>query len=165
MNRVGVSPNGLSLCDDSASLFGTDRREPLCCPKPRRLSIAVIDSIRPLRWQLRTDLNESRAGADIMDLILAKESYGYDRAGSVASSPPFFCGSPPSRAENPVVQDARFREENPIAASPVQSGFSPSMSPRKTWSTSRSKFGLTQAAVRVEGFDPDRRGRGITAVA
>ncbi|KAK1280455.1 hypothetical protein QJS04_geneDACA003018 [Acorus gramineus] len=148
MNHVGVSQNGASRSDG-------DRRGPLCCPKPRRLSVVGNDSIPPLRWQ-------SKPGADLLDLILTKGSYGSD-----LSSPPFFCGSPPSRAANPVVHDARFGEgkATAAAASPVQSVFPPSPSPRKACASSRSKFGFTPAAVRVEGFDTDHRGRGITAVA
>ncbi|KAK9278088.1 hypothetical protein L1049_027646 [Liquidambar formosana] len=35
--------------------------------------------------------------------------YGAEKSSThVASSPPFFCGSPPSRASNPVIQDAQF---------------------------------------------------------
>ena len=90
----------------------------------------------------------------------------------VASSPPFFCGSPPSRAANPVVQDARFGDEKlaPFLAfpNPSPSGLSsPSSSARKGGCV-RMKFGLKPAAVRVEGFDclnRDRQNSSIPAVA
>lgn len=87
----------------------------------------------------------------------------------VASSPPFFCGSPPSRAANPVVHDARFGEDRPpapFAPLPlIQSG--PPLSPNQ--GCAHAKFGLKPAAVRIEGFDcldrDRRRCSGITAVA
>lgn len=98
----------------------------------------------------------------------------------VASSPPFFCGSPPSRVANPVVHDIRFGEDHPLTPTfsinngphPVamhKSGTGVPMSPRKGCVRSATKFGFQPAAVRVEGFDclenRDRRRHGITAVA
>lgn len=93
-------------------------------------------------------------------------------ASQVASSPPYFSGSPPSRAANPLIQDARFGDEKltplqvPVVPSP--SGLpSPSSSARKAGCT-RMKFGLKPATVRVEGFDclnRDRQNSSIPAMA
>lgn len=100
--------------------------------------------------------------------------YGAEQPSSaqIASSPPFFCGSPPSRVANPLIQDARFGDEklNPISpsivASPGQSS-SPSSSSRKGGCV-RANFG-DKPAMRVEGFDcmkrDDRRNRSIPALA
>ena len=69
----------------------------------------------------------------------------------MASSPPFFCGSPPSRASNPVIQDEQFGSngnENFGAFSLAPP--SPSSSAR---GCVRMKFGHTPAAVRIEGFN------------
>lgn len=84
-----------------------------------------------------------------------------------SSPPPFFCGSPPSRASNPVIQDEQFGNSNGHG---IFSPFSMASSPPS--SSARScvpmKFGHTQAAVRIEGFDclnRDRRNRSISAVA
>lgn len=94
---------------------------------------------------------------------------------TVSSSPPFFCGSPPSRVANPLIQDARFGDENfsPLSSSswvvvPSPSGLppSPSSSARKGGCV-RANFG-NNPAVRVEGFDcldRDRRNCSIPALA
>lgn len=93
----------------------------------------------------------------------------------VASSPPpFFCGSPPSRVANPLIQDARFGDENFSPLSPsswvvvpaLSSGLPPSPSSRKGGCV-RSNFG-NNPAVRIEGFDcldRDRRNCSIPALA
>lgn len=94
----------------------------------------------------------------------------------VTSSPPFFCGSPPSRAANPLIQDARFGDENFSPLSPpswvvvpaAASGLppSPSSSARKGGCV-RANFG-NNPVVRIEGFDcldRDRRNCSIPALA
>ena len=80
-----------------------------------------------------------------------------------SSPPPFFCGSPPSRAANPLTQDARFRDEKVASFQafpfpPPSSFTSPSSSTRKGGCV-RMNFGLKPAAVRVEGFDCLNRDR------
>lgn len=133
---------------------GRDRdRDSVVCPKPRRLN--------PL------------------DTILAKGDSEIEQFWpQVASSPPFFCGSPPSRVGNPLVQDARFGDDNfsPLSPSswvvvPAPSGLPPSPS---SSSASARKGGCVRAnfgnnpAVRIEGFDcldRDRRNCSIPALA
>ncbi|XAR72348.1 hypothetical protein NMG60_11018955 [Bertholletia excelsa] len=163
------------------------RREAVVCPKPRRLGLlnpGVSDPVRPLRRILAVDysinshhagLGESDAGTGLLDIILPKGGNGADQfCAQVASSPPFFCGSPPSRVSNPVIQDARFGDEKftPISprSIPVPSGLPASSSP----ATSGRKGGCVRAsfgnnpAVRIEGFDcldRDRRSCSIPALA
>ncbi|KAF7132599.1 hypothetical protein RHSIM_Rhsim09G0107800 [Rhododendron simsii] len=145
----------------------SDRREAVVCPKPRRLGLlnhGVPDPIRPLRWQISHQselLCESKAGTDLLDIILLKGGYGADQTSApVASSPPFFCGSPPSRVSNPLIQDDRFGDEkfNPVSPRsipvppPPGLSLSPSSSSRKGGSCVRASFG-NNPAVRIEGFD------------
>ncbi len=99
-----------------------------------------------------------------------QEGYGLEQSATqFASSPPYFCGSPPSRSVNPLIQDARFGDEK-VAPSviPSPSGVSsPSSSSRKGGCV-RMKYGLKPAAVRVEGFDclnRDRQNSSIPAFA
>ncbi|KAF8378677.1 hypothetical protein HHK36_030026 [Tetracentron sinense] len=176
MNHCAIQKNAFAACDEMRSSVAiSDRKNPLVCPKPRRLDLfnhTINDPIKPLRWYLshQTELCDSKAGTELLDIILTKGS-----ATQVASSPPFFCGSPPSRAANPVIQDARFGEEKLTPLSPMQipvsSGLSssPSSSARKGGCV-RTKFGHKPAAVRIEGFefdclDRDRRNCSIPAVA
>lgn len=105
------------------------------------------------------------AAAELLDMIFEKESHGDDFANHVAYSPPYFSVSPPVRAANPLVQDARFGNEI-ISSSP--SGLpSPNSASRKGGCV-RTSFGLKPAAVRVEGFDclnRDRQNSSVPAVA
>ncbi|RZS15339.1 hypothetical protein BHM03_00047160 [Ensete ventricosum] len=132
--------NTFAACEEMRGPFAVaDRKPPVFCPKPRRFS--------PLPAFADPGGEETQ----------------------VASSPPFFCGSPPSRVANPVVHDARFGEDRPpapFAPLPLtQSG--PPLSPSQ--GCAHAKFGLKPAAVRIEGFDcldrDRRRCSGITAVA
>lgn len=97
-------------------------------------------------------------------------------SAQMASSPPFFCGSPPSRVANPLIKDDRFGDDSfapfspmsPMSPIPAPSGLSlsPSSSSRKGGCV-RASFGH-KPAVRVEGFDclnRDRRNCGIPALA
>ncbi|CAN1227266.1 hypothetical protein LINPERPRIM_LOCUS2788 [Linum perenne] len=104
------------------------------------------------------------AGAELLDIILKKS------ATQVASSPPYFCGSPPARAANPLIKDAHFGDEKVFAMSPFANP-SPSsvLSPSaRKGGCARVKYGFKPAAVRVEGFDclnRDRQNSSIPAMA
>ncbi|KAF2536283.1 hypothetical protein F2Q68_00022664 [Brassica cretica] len=158
-------------------MMGLDRSNDLVvCPKPRRVGVLANNLTRPLRLhmsQAAADLCDSEAGAELLDIIRRKEDNG--------TIGPYFLGSPPSRAANPLAQDARFRDEkiNPLSPnSPLlqpnsSTGF-PSPSPSTSSSSSssrgcvRMKFGLKPPAVRVEGFDclnRDRQSSSIPAMA
>lgn len=177
MNHCVVPQNAFPTCEEMRnSVPMPDRRDTVVCPKPRRLGLfgnALPDPIRPLRWHLshQSELPDSKAGTELLDIILTKGAYGSSEQspGQVASSPPYFCGSPPSRATNPLVNDARFCEEK-LPSLPLPSGLSasPSAPASARKGCVRNKFGITPAAVRVEGFDcldRDRRNRRISAVA
>lgn len=109
-------------------------------------------------------------------LILQEIDYDMEQSCPlVSSSPPFFSGSPPSRVANPLIQDARFGDENfsPLSPSswvvvPAPTGLppSPSSSSRKGGCV-RANFG-NKPSVRIEGFDcldRDRRNCSIPALA
>ncbi|KAG6392625.1 hypothetical protein SASPL_146849 [Salvia splendens] len=75
------------------------------CPKPRRVAPLNLNTIS--RFHIRND-SESNHGADLLGLILRQDYNEAERCGYLASSPPFSFGSPPTRTQNPVVQDADF---------------------------------------------------------
>ncbi|EEF30750.1 uncharacterized protein LOC8285779 [Ricinus communis] len=189
MKQCAIQTSAFSTREEiRSSVSGTmsERRDPVVCPKPRRFGLfnaSVNDHpVRSLRWHLshQTEICESKAGNDLLDIILTKGGcYGVEQQSctQVASSPPpFFCGSPPSRVANPLIQDARFGEEelspiSPLMPMPIQppsssSSSSPTSSGRKGGCV-RANFG-NKPAVRVEGFDcldRDRRSCSIPALA
>lgn len=86
------------------------------------------------------DLSSSYFHERIVIMFL-QEGFKAEGCPNVSSSPPFFFGSPPCRAPNPLVQDAHFRVEKPktTVSSPSDSASRPSA--------------RSPAVVRVEGFD------------
>ncbi|PWA98157.1 hypothetical protein CTI12_AA022050 [Artemisia annua] len=174
MNHCGIhQSNAFASSRDemrsSVSLSVTfDNGEPMVCPKPRRLSLfssTANEPVRPLRWQMcyQSEGFESKAGPELLDIIFSSKGVSDHTSGAatqLASSPPFFSGSPPSRVSNPLIQDARFGDEkaSPVSPrsmipNPMSSGVSSanSSSARKGGCL-RANFG-NKPAVRVEGFD------------
>ncbi|KAJ6910634.1 hypothetical protein NC652_021326 [Populus alba x Populus x berolinensis] len=197
MNHCAIQQNAFSTREEirnSVSIPISERRDPVVCPKPRRLGLLNDHPARSFRFQLshQSELCDSIAGTDFLEIILAKYNffisnyeikkselgrsheqrqlfdhkgcYGMDNQSfctQVSSSPPpFFCGSPPSRVANPLIQDARFGNEkfasfSPVTPIPPQMGLSSSSSssscPRKGGLV-RSSFG-SKPVVRIEGFD------------
>ncbi|KAL8137541.1 hypothetical protein V2J09_003542 [Rumex salicifolius] len=181
MTHCAIKQNGVVRSGEdvrnsfAASMFSPDqRREAVVCPKPRRLGLldgTVNDPSRPLRWHLsyEADLSDSKSRSELLDIILAK-GHGYDvietnynnnnSAQLGSSSPPFFCGSPPSRVSNPLIQDARFLEGSSLSSSPTPpppagvsgSSLSPTSASARKGGCVRASFGKNPA-VRIEGFD------------
>ncbi|CAN4112924.1 unnamed protein product [Withania somnifera] len=160
MNHCAIRQSNFAACEEMMRSY-SDKKDAVICPKPRRIS-----PMRSLRWHVshQQDLCDSRAGADLLDIILAK-------CGSISCTSsvvaPFFCGSPPTRVANPLIQDSRFGDEKvtPVSprAIPIPSGLA--LSPSS--SASRANFGHNPA-VRIEGFDcldRDRRNCSIPALA
>ncbi|XP_027353176.1 uncharacterized protein LOC113863703 isoform X2 [Abrus precatorius] len=173
MNCYNLQQNAFAVGEEMrGSLPIADQNGPVICPKPRRVGVLMNVPIRPLRWHLsqQAEGSDSKGGAELLDIILKRESYGEEFGNQVPSSPPYFCGSPPVRAANPLTQDARFGDEEHAILSTISSPsslLSPSSASRKG-GCARMKFGLKPAAVRVEGFDclsRDCQNSGIPAVA
>ncbi|KAJ7971220.1 Translocase subunit seca [Quillaja saponaria] len=177
MDHYNPQKNAFISCEEMrGNVYVSDPKDPLICPKPRRVGVLANTPMRPLRWHPshQAEIYDSKAGAELLDIILMKEGYGEQQcANQVALSPPYFCGSPPSRAANPLVKDAQFGNEKltPISTSAIPSPSalsSPSSASRKGGGCVRMKFGQKPAAVRVEGFDclnRDRQNSSIPAVA
>ncbi|KAK4375530.1 hypothetical protein RND71_006207 [Anisodus tanguticus] len=148
------------------------------CPKPRKLGLfnSVEEPIRPYQLlQFRNQETEARdleAGTELLDIILTKGNYEVDKAKfEVASSPPFFFGSPPSRAGNPLIQDSQFGNHNFVPILPIpERAVGPSTPPPSSAIMSgggcvRVKFGNKPAPVRIEGFNCRGSNCSISAMA
>ncbi|CAJ1947421.1 unnamed protein product [Sphenostylis stenocarpa] len=171
MNCYGLQKNAFAACEEMRGCVNFVDKESVICPKPRRVGVVSNMPTRHLRWNLnqQAEGSDSKGGAELLEIMFKKESHGKEFANQVASSPPpFFCGSPPVRATNPLVQDARFRDEKHSPALTTSSSsalLSPSS--RKGGSV-RMSFGLKPSTVRVEGFDclnRDCQNSRISAVA
>ncbi|KAF8081074.1 hypothetical protein N665_0908s0029 [Sinapis alba] len=176
MNHCNFQQNAFMSREE---MMGFDRKDLVVCPKPRRVGLLANNLIRPLRLhmsqQAASDLCDSKAGAELLDIIRRKEdnngTIGQLLSSPVSSSPPYFPGSPPTRAVNPLAQDARFRDEKLSPVSPNSpflqpnsaTGF-PSPSPSSRGCV-RMKFGLKPPAVRVEGFECLNQNSSIPAMA
>ncbi|KAE8690781.1 hypothetical protein F3Y22_tig00110893pilonHSYRG00498 [Hibiscus syriacus] len=163
------------------SVMVTDRGETMVCPKPRRLGFLNSSfndhPVRSLRRQFshQGELCDSKPGSDVLDMIFTKGGCGAEEScANVVAAAPFFCGSPPSRAANPLIHDARFGDEKTTTPFPLLSQIpppsglsSPSSSGPRKGSCVRANFG-NKPAVRVEGFDcldRDSRNCSIPALA
>ncbi|EPS66564.1 hypothetical protein M569_08211 [Genlisea aurea] len=104
-----VSPE--DICGGSRP---TEMKEAVVCPKPRRPSYVHTSGDPSLRWLLSShdelDDYDMKAGNELLDIILSKGK-GDSDGDEDGIFPPIFCGSPPSRVSNPLIQDARFMEE------------------------------------------------------
>ncbi|KAL9234068.1 hypothetical protein vseg_008982 [Gypsophila vaccaria] len=147
-NYCAIQQNGVVVASSKSR-----NRTSMVCPQPRRVAAT---------WQLghQVEVSEARAGSELLDIILSK---GSEKPNTqVASSPPFFSGSPPSRVSNPLIKDARFRAEKqlippflPLTSSPVPTSPGSSPSPNSSLRNGgciRANFG-NYPAIRVEGFD------------
>lgn len=170
MNHCDLQKSVVTACEEMRrSVFISDRKDTVVCPKPRRVGLLTNHPIRHLRWHMshQVEVCDSQAGQELLEIILMKDCGEEQLAARVGSPPPIFCGSPPSRAANPLTQDARFRDEMFSTFSPLPTPSSPS-SPARKGGCARMKFGLKPAAVRVEGFECHLnrdRNSSITAVA
>ncbi|CAJ2673369.1 unnamed protein product [Trifolium pratense] len=70
-----------------------------------------------------------------------------------SSPPPYFLGSPPVRASNPLMKDEQFGCVEQILQSTSPCGSSSPSSPFRKGGCVRMKFGDKSAKVRVVGFE------------
>lgn len=182
MNHCAIQQNSFAAREEMWSR-SVEMRDTVVCPKPRRLGLFHTtttlfepSAMRPLRWHHvshQQEVCDAKAGNELLDIIHAKGGSAMDQSvAQIASSPPFFCGSPPSRVSNPLIQDARFGDDKFTSVSPraipIPSGLAaPSPTSTRKGGCVRVNFG-NNPAVRVEGFDcldRDSRNCSIPALA
>lgn len=134
------------------------------CPKPRRIGLFDSSYVHS-NESIRSEACDLKAGTELLDIILTKGNYDEEKTNfEMASSPPFYFGSPPSRVSNPLIQDSQFSNDNfvPIQAIPEAAAASPPSFTSTAASASARKngggcvpvkYGNKQAAVRIEGFN------------
>ncbi|XAR63916.1 hypothetical protein NMG60_11024067 [Bertholletia excelsa] len=177
MNQCRFQESGMFACGEMGgpSICVSDS---VFCPKPRRIGVFnpsyfnhhIQTSIwydQSVLYSHQRESFDSIAGTELLDIILTKGNSAVEKSNNeVASSPPFFCGSPPSRASNPLIQDAQFGKDkySPSSQESVPATSSP---PARTGTSCvRVKFAHNPAAVRIEGFKClSQDMRSISAVA
>ncbi|XP_041998769.1 uncharacterized protein LOC121748461 isoform X2 [Salvia splendens] len=171
MNHCAIQQNSYAACEEiwATADRSMERKETVVCPKPLRFGLnrSTLDPAyaTPLRWQFshQQEDYDAKAGNELLDIILGG-SRSDQSAPQVASSPPFFSGSPPSRVSNPLIQDARFGDDKVVPVPTPSSVMAPSASSARKGCV-RSNFG-NNPAFRVEGFDClDRDGRNCSIPA
>ncbi|KAI4319207.1 hypothetical protein MLD38_032834 [Melastoma candidum] len=165
---------------DAMGAYDGMKVESVVCPKPCRAGACNHPVVLPSRvsyGQHGGDTIDFAAGAELLDIILAKGGYGGERFGAPAAlSPPYFNGSPPCRVSNPVIQDAHFGTEHFTPLSPSSPSPFITSSGRKSGGgggdrggcVRMMKFGHKTPAIRIEGFDclgRDCQPCGISTVA
>ncbi|KAJ0545486.1 hypothetical protein HanPSC8_Chr08g0314311 [Helianthus annuus] len=155
MNHCGIQ--------QTSNFSSFNNGEPVVCPKPRRFHLLNTDTRKPLTFHLWYG-------------VLDQEIYESNSCEQpLPSSPPYFCGSPPSRVSNPLIQDARFKEEklssvspnSIIPPNPSSGGVASSSSSSPSYNNIRTTYN-NKPSVRIEGFnclDNNRRNCRVPALA
>ncbi|MCD7451796.1 hypothetical protein HAX54_013445 [Datura stramonium] len=165
MNRCGYQQTALVGCVGVGEMRRGDISvsDAVVCPKPRRTGL-FNEPIRPSRFlQINNQQSEAcdlKAGTELLDIILTKGNCDMETPNfDMASSPPFFFGSPPTRALNPLIQDSQFSNNNFVPILAIPEG-APAPSPPPSASARKNgggcapvKFGIKPAVVRIEGFN------------
>ncbi|GER32779.1 translation initiation factor IF-2 [Striga asiatica] len=165
MNHLAIQQKSFA-----ATYRSMEKKEHVVCPKPRRLALlhATLtepSQVRPLHCHssLHQEVFDAKAGNELLDIILTKGSNtncdSSQPAEPIASSPPFFCGSPPSRvSNNPLIQDSQFGNTKftmgppRTIPTPLGPAHFPSSSACKPGNYSGANFG-NNPVFRVEGFE------------
>lgn len=148
MNEKGQTLS--MLCKDA-------EEEEVICPKLQHLDLGAppapsqASAVKPFR-RLRGYVSrttslplEREAGHEILDILLSKAN-----SGSLTSH---YIGSPPCRASNPVIHDARFTHKRALPT-PVNIYLkAPALFGQKTSAKSSTSRG-SKSIVRIEGFMP-----------
>ncbi|KAL3824089.1 hypothetical protein ACJIZ3_020118 [Penstemon smallii] len=183
MNRCAIQQNSFATREEiwvsyAAAGNSIEKKETVVCPKPRRVGLIHTALYEPsaIRRHVGHQLEICEAANELLDIIHSKGDCVTDQSiTQIASSAPFFSGSPPSRVSNPLIQDLRFGNEKfaPVIprAIPTPSWLaapSPTSTTRKAGgSCVWGNFG-NKPAVRVEGFnclDMDSRSCSISTLA
>ncbi|KAK4752577.1 hypothetical protein SAY87_021375 [Trapa incisa] len=130
-DRIGYQQNAMGACEWMV-------KESVVCPKPRRFSFIRCPINRS------AEMGDAGAASELLEIIVPEVGYDFERTS------PFLLGSPPSRASNPLVQDARFADKRLVPLSP-SAPLSPTS--HNGGGCARTKFGHEPAPVRIEGFN------------
>ncbi|XP_073012991.1 uncharacterized protein [Typha latifolia] len=128
-------------------------RVELICPQPRRASRVpcFIDSLSRVKPNGILPMPKGDCPSEILDIILSKDDPDGDLDSS--SQMGFFCGSPPVRTNNPVVQDPQFAKQTQTLVSPLGNSLSKKPAGRVEIGSPScgASFGGSPK-VRIEGF-------------
>ncbi|KAH7295718.1 hypothetical protein KP509_27G062100 [Ceratopteris richardii] len=153
--------------------LGEQIEEKLLRPVPHRVAMASIstgEAGAKAFWQPRRSVLPSKLDCDVnleLTEIFRPKEIPVSSAGLTCSTP-FFSGSPPCRASNPMVNDVEFSHgvrSKPPPLSATTSRASKRIGQdmvysfkRPVQSATRSDLAVPRPHVRIEGFDCSARG-------
>lgn len=127
----------------SPSLPGAE----VICPQPRRVIRVpcVFDSLDNSSPKTKSSYHPHKVNhaLDFWDFIFSKDEFEVD-----PNNHGFFCGSPPVRTNNPLINDAEFAKLNHLPASPLSNCHVIKPAVHDSGSPSHG----TSPKIRVEGF-------------
>ncbi|KAF9621664.1 hypothetical protein IFM89_025575 [Coptis chinensis] len=109
MHRLVVKSNLIDSESDTPKLrFGVVDEPSPVCPKPRRLRVGATlpDFLKPQKCT-RHSQSKTEGRSEILNMIVGKNE-DIRETLCVGCSSSSYCGSPPSRSNNPLVNDVQF---------------------------------------------------------
>ncbi|KAK1259912.1 hypothetical protein QJS04_geneDACA021513 [Acorus gramineus] len=125
------------------------RMQDIICPVPRRAFRAPVLKDGVSRFSCnprRLPIDLRNNGFEMLDVILNKDDLEDDHDNTGGAG--YFCGSPPVRANNPIVNDVQFTRPTCLRASPLRTPVVGKPSNRVE-NTSSCRV---SPKVRIEGF-------------
>ncbi|XP_026661055.2 uncharacterized protein LOC113462829 isoform X2 [Phoenix dactylifera] len=105
MNHVSMQHNLAGQSGLTKAKLSHGEAEPPACPKPRRPGLAVQEFLYPLNC--KHSHSSHQGSSDVLGMISSKNDAGRE-AMSTGCPPSCYCGSPPTRSDNPLVHDVQF---------------------------------------------------------
>ncbi|WOL05903.1 hypothetical protein Cni_G14634 [Canna indica] len=109
-NAVSQTCTGKADLPEIKAMVHGEHKPPVC-PRPRRPSVAPPEFLFPLSCQ---HSHASHQGiSEVLDMTISKKNEAGRECISMSTGcpPSCYCGSPPSRLENPLIHDVQFVQQ------------------------------------------------------
>ncbi|KAF8406634.1 hypothetical protein HHK36_008724 [Tetracentron sinense] len=103
------------------TMLGVGSDEPPVCPKPRRVGANVPEFLKPFRCNKHSQPKADDRG-EILNMIAEKRDDGREFV-CIGCSPSCYSGSPPSRADNPLINDVQFVHQMELLSTKLSDRF------------------------------------------
>ncbi|KAH1192996.1 hypothetical protein GmHk_19G054127 [Glycine max] len=89
MNCYGLQQNAFAACEEMRGPVNfVEQKEPVICPKPRRVGVVSNMPMRHLRWHFnpQAEGSDSKAGAELLEIMFKKPWGGIFKSGLLSPS-------------------------------------------------------------------------------